>query len=451
MAIIDRPNFALGNSNIGGAAAGVDFTFDRQGGDGIDPLYGPRMEYAEHIEIVPVGPNGEYGINVYPNSTNWDDTAFVRNDVGFTDGWVIPHAQYNYLRGRFELTTAGQTGAANFATLLQVGARNLNTSLLQPVLLYISGTTLTLEVYSFNSTTLTATYPIEVDGAFHHAEIRFHPGTPVIESGNWWDVQRNGWVQVYWDDQLVINLQAIDFYINEFDGTDNRFESYAVGHFGLYGRVYDVELGYPSHSARNFLTGYGHTVEGHDNVIAGRNGTLRQTERTVLLNLDGQAHEHSESGALILNGRFIHNGTELVSTATPEAAVVLVPSQLLALRATPITLVAAPGAGYLLEFVSAVLILDATATAYVETNDNLAIRYQNGTGPQASETIEMTGFIDQTTDRWIMAQPNASAALTKTATENQPLVLHNIGDSEFATGTGVLRVRISYRVWRTDW
>lgn len=126
-------------------------------------------------------------------------------------------------------------------------------------------------------------------------------------------------------------------------------------------------------------------------------------------------------------------------------------AELLALRATPKTLVAAPGAGSVLEFVSAVLLLDATATAYVESSADLGIRYTDGSGAQVSETIEATGFIDQTADTMTVARPKADPIVAATGAANQPLVLHNLGAGEYTTGTGVLRVKVAYRVWETGW
>lgn len=139
--------------------------------------------------------------------------------------------------------------------------------------------------------------------------------------------------------------------------------------------------------------------------------------------------------------------------ATPlqYAEVALTSAEILALRATPKTLVAAPGAGLLLEFVSAVLLLDATATGYTETADNLAIRYTDGSGAIVSQAIETTGFIDQTADTMTTAEAKIDAIVAKSGCENKALVLHNTGDGEFATGTGTMRVKISYRVHKTDW
>lgn len=122
------------------------------------------------------------------------------------------------------------------------------------------------------------------------------------------------------------------------------------------------------------------------------------------------------------------------------------------LRATPVTLVAAPGAGKVLEFVSAVLILDYTAPGFTETADNLGVRYTDGSGTQMSETIEMTGFIDQTADTMTTARAKVDGIAAKTACENKALVLHNLGDGEFGgSGGSALRVKVAYRVHPTGW
>jgi hypothetical protein len=133
------------------------------------------------------------------------------------------------------------------------------------------------------------------------------------------------------------------------------------------------------------------------------------------------------------------------------AEVAVSSAELLALRATPKTLVAAPGAGYVLEFVSAVLLLDATATAYVESSANLGIKYTDGSGFQVSEDIEATGFIDQTADTLQHARAKADSIVAKTGCEDAALVLHNLGAGEYTTGTGTMRVKISYRRWATGW
>lgn len=125
-------------------------------------------------------------------------------------------------------------------------------------------------------------------------------------------------------------------------------------------------------------------------------------------------------------------------------------AQLLALRATPIALIALPGAGKIWEFVSATIICDA-GTAYVVGTNDLAIRY--GTAADIiSQTIDTAGLIDDTTDRMALVLPvTADNKTTKTDCHNVALYLHNTGASELTTGTGVLRVKITVRRWTTGW
>ena len=137
--------------------------------------------------------------------------------------------------------------------------------------------------------------------------------------------------------------------------------------------------------------------------------------------------------------------------ATRTAEVTVSSAELLALRATPKTLVAAQGAGTLIEFVSAVVIAD-NGTGYTVGTNDLAIRYKDGSGDVISQTIDTAGLLDQTTDIMTQVMPIATDSKTpKADCENQPLVLHNTGAGELTTGTGVVRVKVAYRVWQTGW
>ena len=134
------------------------------------------------------------------------------------------------------------------------------------------------------------------------------------------------------------------------------------------------------------------------------------------------------------------------------AEVSLTNANMLNLRATPITLVAAPGAGYYNEFIAATLFFDYTG-AYTETADNMAIRYTDGSGTIVSQAIEATGFVDATADTATNALPKIDAISAKTACENKALVLHNTGDGEYGGGNAAnaVRVKVAYRRWTTGW
>lgn len=123
----------------------------------------------------------------------------------------------------------------------------------------------------------------------------------------------------------------------------------------------------------------------------------------------------------------------------------LTAAEMLALRATPKTLVAAPGAGRFLEFLGAVFIYDYAA-AFTESADNLAIRYTDGSGAIVSTTLETTGLLDATSDQVRTFKPITTDV---TPVANSPLVLHNTGDGEFGGTGSPVRVKVKYRVHAT--
>lgn len=156
---------------------------------------------------------------------------------------------------------------------------------------------------------------------------------------------------------------------------------------------------------------------------------------------------------------YINNGTRtscdfvLVPAGegyTQYAQVALTNAQMLALRATPITIIAAPGAGKIIEFVSAVLCFDR-AGAYTETADNLAFKYTDGSGQAVSETIETTGFLTAAGDAVMPVKPITSAVILTAAGVNQAIVLHNTGDGELGGGNAdnEVLVKVAYRVHST--
>jgi hypothetical protein len=186
--------------------------------------------------------------------------------------------------------------------------------------------------------------------------------------------------------------------------------------------------------------------------IFGEDGTIAGLSHVHLLNLDGVTRTLSDfDSQFAVFADYLRFNVAWVNFIE----VALTNAEVKALRATPKTLVAAPGAGKVLEFVSAVLLLDYGGTnVFTETSDNLAVRFQNTTGVIVSEAIETTGFIDQSADTATNAIPKADAIAAKSGCENQPLVLHNTGDGEIAgnaANDNLMRVRLAYRVWSTGW
>jgi hypothetical protein len=143
-----------------------------------------------------------------------------------------------------------------------------------------------------------------------------------------------------------------------------------------------------------------------------------------------------------------HNGHKAVVDLTgvvQVAAVSITIAQMKTARATPVTLVAAPGAGYVLEFLGATFIYDYAA-AYTESADNLEIRFTNGSGAIASTTLETTGLLDATSDQIRTWKPIATDI---TSVADAALVLFNNGDGEFGGTGSPVRMKVAYRVHTT--
>ncbi|OGC00138.1 hypothetical protein A2V82_16510 [candidate division KSB1 bacterium RBG_16_48_16] len=140
---------------------------------------------------------------------------------------------------------------------------------------------------------------------------------------------------------------------------------------------------------------------------------------------------------------------DMDATLIKYATVNLTNANIKALRAAPVTLVAAQGANKIVELVSAAIKLVAGTEVLTETADNLAVKYENGTGVAISQAIEATGFVDAAVTTVTNALPKIDAIAALSASANKALVLHNTGDGEYggnATADATMVVKIAYRV-----
>lgn len=127
--------------------------------------------------------------------------------------------------------------------------------------------------------------------------------------------------------------------------------------------------------------------------------------------------------------------------------VVVSSAELLALNATPKTIVPAPGASLALVFEGAWIVKPAgTAYGGVAAGEDLSVKYTNGAGAEVGQ-CEVTGFLDQATiqGRYMRAHTAASGVADKTPVANAALVLHML-TGEITTGDSPLHVRVFYRV-----
>jgi hypothetical protein len=148
-----------------------------------------------------------------------------------------------------------------------------------------------------------------------------------------------------------------------------------------------------------------------------------------------------------VNQSYTSTGTASATGSYTE--ITLTNAQLKALRATPITIVAAPGAGKYLELEGMVLELVAGTNALTESTANLAAKFTNASGVQISQTIEMTGFIDQTVNTITNGLPKIDQIVASTGALNQAIVIHNLGAGEFggnAANDATLKIKITCRV-----
>jgi hypothetical protein len=125
-------------------------------------------------------------------------------------------------------------------------------------------------------------------------------------------------------------------------------------------------------------------------------------------------------------------------------SVTLTSAQILALNATPITLLDAPGAdkAWIVKSVTAIKPA-GTAYAGIAAGEDLTLRYTNGSGAIASG-FELTGFLDQTTKQVRHAYPQSAVGTVDpeiTPVENAAIVAH-ILTGEIITGDTDLILRI---------
>ncbi len=146
-----------------------------------------------------------------------------------------------------------------------------------------------------------------------------------------------------------------------------------------------------------------------------------------------------------------HGGTIVdipVWTVTRTAEVTLTSAQIKALKATPIEIVAAPGANLAVVPVAINLVVNyGGSNVFTESADDLSIGYNSGA---EIKEIESTGLIDQTNDEWRYI--TFEHAETFIPEENVAVEIINL-DDEIAGNAGndnTIALRLYYRLVPTD-
>jgi hypothetical protein len=154
------------------------------------------------------------------------------------------------------------------------------------------------------------------------------------------------------------------------------------------------------------------------------------------------------AGLNSLAGLVINHGISQTLLGYSEGKTVT-SAQLLALNATPQTIITAPPAGFAL-IPTRMLIHKPAGVAYagIAVGEDLVLKYTNGSGAQITGVIETTGFLDQATAQTrVVGMPGSTGS---TASDYTPVsaaaaVLHLL-TGEIITGDQPLYVRVWYDI-----
>lgn len=121
-----------------------------------------------------------------------------------------------------------------------------------------------------------------------------------------------------------------------------------------------------------------------------------------------------------------------------SANVTLTSAEILALNATPISVLAAPGAGFV-NIIRRIYATKAAGTAYagIAAGEDIAFKYTDASGATAA-TLEMTGFADSTG-----ATANFAVPASVIPVENAAIVAHML-TGEITTGDSDFKLIIEY-------
>jgi len=138
---------------------------------------------------------------------------------------------------------------------------------------------------------------------------------------------------------------------------------------------------------------------------------------------------------------------KLDESTVQYAEVEISAAEILDLFATPKELVAAPGAGKLLEFISLLLAYDWGTVAYtIGTAGDLQVKYTDGAGVAVSTTRAATGFLDAVADA--LSSLDKLEATVEPAV-NEPLVL-TVATASPTAGDSPIHAKVAYRVHATE-
>jgi hypothetical protein len=176
-------------------------------------------------------------------------------------------------------------------------------------------------------------------------------------------------------------------------------------------------------------------------------GFLSKTELEGLVT--GSVQTADLDDGAVTSGKIAANAVtsdDLAVSTVQYAEAEITAAEILDLFATPKELVAAPGAGKLLEFISLLLAYDWGTVAYtIGTAGDLQVKYTDGSGVAVSTTRAATGFLDAVADT-LSALDKLEA--TVEPADNAPLVL-TVATASPTAGDSPIHARVAYRVHAT--
>lgn len=223
---------------------------------------------------------------------------------------------------------------------------------------------------------------------------------------------------------------------------DNEGSGIAVGDAIFY---HDTGTGNPTTSLNNTATAhdayFGVALE---TVAANQTATIKVMH--IPVGATTAIPSTSVTTGQLANGAV--TGPKLDAGLLQVAEVVLSSADVKALGATPVTLVAAPGADLAAVPVAVNIVVNyGGSNAFTESSDDLSIGYAGGA--ELME-IESTGLIDQTNDEWRYITFEADE--TFVPEENTAIVITNLDDEieGNASGDNTVTVTLWYRIVATD-